>query len=238
MELSGGCQTYGTGSSHQLTISFLVRGRGGVALVCLGKDARLQNPQLVSGHHAGAQGTWRCGSDAGMSCPSHHCTKSEHDPKVALHLASSCGNRRVRKPSLFLSQRGHYLFARTSNILESKRSVFRLQPRQRLLGQETSGNCALLLSPPISSCALSNGSSLPSEGLTPCPGAPAGTADAGGLRITLLLFWLHPHHSLPPGDGTARGQAPPKAQGRKGSYHCAFQTSPAQSSPSLKDGLV
>lgn len=47
------------------------------------------------------------GSDAGMSSSCQHSTKLEHDPKVALHLASSCGNRRVRKPPLFLSQQGH-----------------------------------------------------------------------------------------------------------------------------------
>lgn len=82
------------------------------------------------------------GSDAGLSSPSHHSIKLEHDPEVALHLASSNGNRKVRKPSLFLSQKGHYLFARISNILESKQSVFRLRPRQRLLGQEPPGNCA------------------------------------------------------------------------------------------------
>lgn len=47
------------------------------------------------------------GRNAGLSSPRHHSEKLGHDPEVALLLASSYGNRRARKPSLFLSQKGH-----------------------------------------------------------------------------------------------------------------------------------
>lgn len=53
-----------------------------------------------------------------------------------------------------------------------------------------------------------------------------------------MLFWLLPRDGLPSLDVTARGQSLSKAEGRKGSYHCAFQASSAQSSPSPKDELV
>lgn len=87
--------------------------------------------------------------------------------------------------------------------------------------------------------ALSNGSCFSEREVDPAQrGAPGRTADVGGLCITPMLFWLRPRDGLPSLDVTARGWSLSKAEGRKGSYHCAFQPSLVQSSPSLKDELV
>lgn len=78
-----------------------------MAVVCLGTEARLQKaPELSPGTTFELRRPGDPGSGAGLSPPSDH-SKFQRDPEVALHLASSHGNRKARKPFLFLSRRWH-----------------------------------------------------------------------------------------------------------------------------------
>lgn len=123
-----------------------------MGVVCLGKEARLQKPHKLSpGTTFELRRPGDAGSGAGLSSPQDHLIlKVSMQPRGGFAFGLLTWQQKgkktflVFKPKVALALYKDLKYFGVKEVQVQVR-VFRLQNRQRLSGQETSGNCRLML---------------------------------------------------------------------------------------------